>query len=86
MADQFTLVLPYAGSQLKWEVIFDSLYPWFAPDFRFDDETFLSNVNDEFIEQHIPSLAHWNDKDPKALSCVITELTELYREHQVIIS
>lgn len=63
--------------------MFDATCPWYAPDFRFDDENFLANVDATSIEKHIPSLAKWNDDDPKALSNVIRELIALYKEHQV---
>lgn len=63
--------------------MFDVTCPWYAPDFRFDDENFLANVDSACVEKHVPSLANWNDDDPKALSNVIQELIALYREHQV---
>lgn len=68
---------------MKWEVIFDPSTPWFAPDFRFDDECFLSNIDEEYLENKVPSLAKWNENDPKSLSNVIAELIELYKIHQV---
>ncbi|KAJ0179975.1 hypothetical protein K1T71_004566 [Dendrolimus kikuchii] len=80
---QFRLVLPYCSKNLKWEVLFDSSMPWFAPDFRFDDDSFLLNVDAEFLEENVQSLSKWNESDPKALSNVITELTSLYKNHQV---
>lgn len=84
LADQFTLILPYAGNYLRWEVLFDVTRPRFAPDFRFDDENFLSNVNADFLERHVASLAQWDISNPKALSNVISELMQLYREYQVL--
>ncbi|KAL0840478.1 hypothetical protein ABMA28_015724 [Loxostege sticticalis] len=80
---QFRLVLPYCSKKLKWEVIFDSSSPWFAPDFRFDDDSFLSNVDEEFLENMLPSLSNWNESDPKALSDVISEMINLYKIHQI---
>lgn len=82
LSDQFTLVLPYAGKSLRWEVLFDSSAPWFAPDFRFDDEGFLANTDDDFFNQLVPSLVNWDDTDPRALSKVISELMSAYRLHQ----
>ncbi|CAG5039887.1 unnamed protein product [Parnassius apollo] len=80
---QFRLILPYCSKKLKWEVIFDSSTPWFAPDFRFDDDSFLSNTDNEFLTKNVPSLSNWNASDPKALGDVINELIRLYKSHQV---
>lgn len=80
---QFRLVLPYCSKKLKWEVIFDTSTPWFAPDFRFDDESFLNNLDEDFLEEKIPSLLKWNENDPTALSGVISEMLSLYKIHQV---
>lgn len=80
---QIRIVLPYCSKKLKWEIIFDSSAPWFAPDFRFDDESFLMNVDEIFLEEKVPSLSKWNENDPKALSDVISELISLYKLHQI---
>ncbi|KAG6464809.1 hypothetical protein O3G_MSEX014739 [Manduca sexta] len=80
---QFRVILPYCSKKLKWDILFDSSTPWFAPDFRFDDDSFLSNIDDEFLESKVPSLAKWNECDPRALSNVVSELVNLYKIHQV---
>ncbi|CAG9138515.1 unnamed protein product [Plutella xylostella] len=80
---QFRLVLPYCSKKLKWEVIFDLSAPWFAPDFRFDDDSFLNNVDEDFLEKQIPSLSSWDEKNPKCLSKVLSELLSIYKIHQV---
>lgn len=80
---QFRLVLPYCSKKLKWDIIFDSSTPWFAPDFRFDDVSFLSNADEELLVQGAPSLAKWNPSNPQSLSEVISELVKLYKIHQV---
>ncbi|CAB3243778.1 unnamed protein product [Arctia plantaginis] len=80
---QFRVVLPYCSKKLKWEVLFDSTSPWFAPDFRFDDDSFLMNVDENLFEEKVPSLSKWNENDPKALSNVLSELISLYKLHQV---
>lgn len=41
------------------------------------------NVDEQFLEEKVPSLSKWNENDPKALSDVITELINLYKLHQV---
>lgn len=83
--NHFRLVLPYCSKKLKWEILFDNSAPWFAPDFRFDDESFLGRFDVNIIEEQLPSLANWNGKDPKALSQVISELINVYKKHQVCI-
>lgn len=80
---QLRIVLPYCSKKLKWEVIFDSTSPWFAPDFRFDDDTFLAKIEANFLEEKVPSLFKWNENDPKALSDVLSELISLYKLHHV---
>ncbi|CAF4777244.1 unnamed protein product [Pieris macdunnoughi] len=80
---QLRLVLPYCSKKLKWEVIFDSSTPWFAPDFRFDDDNFLSNADEELLNKEVPSLCQWNSSDPKALCGAISELINLYKIYQV---
>lgn len=41
------------------------------------------NVDEQFLEEKVPSLAKWNENDPRALSDVISELINLYKLHQV---
>ncbi|XP_041976585.1 BRISC and BRCA1-A complex member 2-like [Aricia agestis] len=81
--NQFRLLLPYCSRKLKWEVIFDSSVPWFAPDFRFDDDSFFSNVDEDFIEKSLPSLAQWNPSNLRSLNNVLTELICFYKTYQV---
>ncbi|CAH0727873.1 unnamed protein product, partial [Brenthis ino] len=80
---QFRLVLPYCSKKLKWDVIFDPSTPWFAPDFRFDDESFLINADEESLARGVPSLTEWNSNDPKSLSDVISQLINMYKIHQI---
>lgn len=80
---QFRFVLPYCSKKLKWEVIFDLSVPWFAPDFRFDDDSFLSNDDEDILEKQLPSLAHWDEHNPTSLSNVLSEMINLYKIHQV---
>ncbi|XP_068630473.1 BRISC and BRCA1-A complex member 2-like [Battus philenor] len=80
---QFRLILPYCSKKLKWEVIFDSSAPWFAPDFRFDDDSFLNSPDEDFFVKNIPSLTNWDGNNPNALCDVITEMIKLYKIHQI---
>lgn len=81
--DRFKLIIPYAGQSITWEVVFNSVLPHFPPDFRFDDDTFLSDPEVELIEENVPSLANWDCQDSKSLLRVICELLALYRKYQV---
>ncbi|XP_046403327.1 BRISC and BRCA1-A complex member 2-like [Ischnura elegans] len=81
--DRFKLVIPFAGQQISWSVVLDALNPHFPPDFCFDDPSFLSSTNPEFLEEHVPSLLNWNPENPNALLQVVEELLTLYRKHQV---
>lgn len=82
--DRFKLSIPYAGQKIVWHVVFNHQRPQFAPNFCFDDESFLADPEIPFLEENVPSLASWNSRDPKALLNVIAELLALYRKHQVI--
>lgn len=79
----FIIKIPYAGKQLKWEVIFDPEDFYFAPDFEFNDDQFLNSPDYEMIASNVPSLVNWNLKDPKALSQVLNEFISLYKKLQV---
>lgn len=83
---QFRLVLPYCSKKLKWDVIFDTSTPWFAPDFRFDDDSFLSSANEDYLTKSVPSLTNWDANNPKSLGDVLSELIKLYKIHQVSLS
>jgi hypothetical protein len=66
--------------------VFNSILPHFPPDFRFDDDTFLSDPAVELIEENVPSLANWDCQDSKSLLHVICELLALYRKYQVSVN
>jgi len=84
--DRFKLIITYAGQSLTWEVVFNSALPHLPPDFRFDDETFLSDPEANLIEETVPSLVNWDSEDSKSLLHVIQELLALYRKHKVSIN
>uniref|UniRef100_V5H019 BRISC and BRCA1-A complex member 2 n=1 Tax=Anoplophora glabripennis TaxID=217634 RepID=V5H019_ANOGL len=79
----FMIKIPYAGKQLKWEVIFDPENFYFAPDFDFNDDQFLNNPDYEMIANNVPGMVDWNLKDPKALSQVLNEFVSLYKKLQI---
>ncbi|XP_057658927.1 BRISC and BRCA1-A complex member 2-like [Diorhabda carinulata] len=79
----FILNVPYAGKNLKWEIIFDPENFDFAPDFDFNDDEFLSYFDIDTITDNVPSWKNWNLKNPNALSQVLSEFLCLYKQHQV---
>eukprot|EP01018_Ginkgo_biloba_P018838 Gb_11547 [translate_table: standard] len=87
-ADRFTLLLPCCLDYIKWEVIYNSQYPWAAPDIIFgpDDESFqpLSFMGDgqETSESVGSILCDWTIKDPSRLLRLILELRGLYMGYQ----
>ncbi|XP_015754385.1 PREDICTED: BRCA1-A complex subunit BRE-like [Acropora digitifera] len=76
--DRFKVFIPYAGRNLKWEVIFDQAQPDFPPDFIFgpQDVEFIPNIGE------IKSLENWNANDPLSLLKLIKELVTHYKEYQ----
>lgn len=84
-ADRFVLILPYINSTMEWNVIFDSTHLALAPEFQFDDATFLSDPDLEVIEKHIPSWNKWNINNPCALKNIIGEFYEYYKKYQFTI-
>lgn len=84
-ADRFVLILPYINSTMEWNVIFDSSHLALAPEFQFDDATFLSDPDLEVIEKHIPSWNKWNVNNPCALKNIIGEFYEYYKKYQFTI-
>ncbi|XP_052272392.1 BRISC and BRCA1-A complex member 2-like isoform X2 [Dreissena polymorpha] len=74
--DRFKVVIPYAGQTLTWEVIFDANCPKEPPDFIFDADGFLPDM------QYLPSLNQWDYMDPGSLSRVLVELLAQYKTYQ----
>ncbi|XP_078037659.1 NAD(P)HX epimerase isoform X1 [Augochlora pura] len=82
-ADHFKLSIPYAKQTLTWNVFFDSQCPEMGPDFLFNDDTFLMDMNIDTLSARLPSLAKWNVNDQNALLNVLMELLLCYKQHQV---
>ncbi|XP_031833265.1 BRISC and BRCA1-A complex member 2 [Nomia melanderi] len=81
--DRFKLSIPYARQTLTWNVFFDSQCPEMGPDFIFNDDTFLMDVNIDTLSTAVPSLAKWNIHDKDALLNVLMELLSCYKQHQI---
>ncbi|XP_033191409.2 BRISC and BRCA1-A complex member 2 [Bombus vancouverensis nearcticus] len=81
--DRFKLSIPYAKQNLTWNVLFDSQCPEMGPDFIFNDNTFLADMDVDALSAKVPSLAKWNPNDENALLNVLRELLSCYKQHQV---
>ncbi|KAK2150929.1 hypothetical protein LSH36_382g03000 [Paralvinella palmiformis] len=75
--DRFSVILPYAGCSIKWEILFNSLYPQTPPDFIFDadDVEFAPDID------NLQNLVDWCPSDPECLLKAIHELLSEYREY-----
>lgn len=81
--DRIKLKIPFAGQYLSWEVVFNCSLPHYPPDFDLNDESFLSSISIDAMEENVPSLLNWDFSDNKALFNVISELRVLYLKYQV---
>lgn len=84
LLDRFTLVIPFCLDNIKWDVIYNAVYPLMAPDIIFgpEDENFrpYHSLGDEADTKN--ALTDWNNKDPSRLLSLILELRELYMAYQ----
>ncbi|CAL7934392.1 unnamed protein product [Xylocopa violacea] len=81
--DRFKLTIPYVKQNLTWNVFFDSQCPEMGPDFIFNDNTFLADMDIDTLSTKVPSLAKWNPNDHNALLNVLVELLACYKQHQI---
>ena len=81
--DRFKLSIPYAKQNLTWNVFFDSECPEMGPDFIFNDDAFLANMDVDTLSTNVPSLANWNPNDGDALLNVLAELLSCYKQYQI---
>lgn len=79
----FCISVPYAGKNLEWEIIFNPYDFSIVPDFNFNDNTFLSEANIDYITENIPSWYSWNLREPTALLSILNEFLDLYKKKQV---
>ncbi|KAL2503976.1 Brain/reproductive organ-expressed protein [Abeliophyllum distichum] len=87
LLDRFTLVIPFCLDYIKWDVIYNAVYPLAAPDIIFgpEDETFrpyngYNEAGDSKSSKNC--LADWNSKDPSRLLRLIIELRDAYTTYQ----
>lgn len=76
--DRFRLSIPYGGTTLKWQILFNSEEPHLPPDFIF-------GINEQDFEpdlEEIPSLQDWNPENPCMLTAVVKEIITQYKQHQ----
>ncbi|XP_019856252.1 PREDICTED: BRCA1-A complex subunit BRE-like [Amphimedon queenslandica] len=79
LCDRFTVSVPYCGSHIKWEVIFNHKYPTEPPDIVWSADDDINNFDPEI--DNLQSLVDWNHKDNLSLSHLLEELLEEYRRH-----
>ncbi|XP_047329077.1 BRISC and BRCA1-A complex member 2 [Impatiens glandulifera] len=81
LADRITLVIPFCLDYIKWDVIYNALYPLSAPDIIFGPES--ENFRPLQISGELKNyLANWNSKDPTKLLSLVLELRQLYMTYQ----
>lgn len=87
-ADRFTLLLPCCLDYIKWDVVYNSQYPWVAPDiiFGLDDDSFqplsFTGEGQETSQSIWGIFCDWKYKDPSGLLRLILELRNLYMGYQ----
>ncbi|GFP95262.1 brca1-a complex subunit bre [Phtheirospermum japonicum] len=83
LLDRFTVVIPFCLDFIKWDVIYNAMYPLAAPDIIFgpEDEMFqpYSGGSGKSSKN---SLANWNSRDPSRLLSLIIELRNAYMAYQ----
>ncbi|GFY93016.1 hypothetical protein Acr_08g0014120 [Actinidia rufa] len=87
LLDRFTLVIPFCLDYIRWDVIYNALYPLAAPDIIFgpEDQSFRPYHmagGEGDLKSPKKSLSDWNCKDPTRLLSLILELRELYMTYQ----
>ncbi|KAK6793022.1 hypothetical protein RDI58_012103 [Solanum bulbocastanum] len=85
--DRFSLVIPFCLDYIKWDVIYNAVYPLAAPDVIFgaEDETFrpYHAVSDASDSKSLKNpLNDWNNRDPTSLFTLVLQLRELYKAYQ----
>ncbi|XP_059278977.1 uncharacterized protein LOC132033120 isoform X1 [Lycium ferocissimum] len=87
LLDRFTLVIPFCLDYIKWDVIYNAVYPLAAPDIIFgpEDENFrpyhaLGDASDSKSLKN--PLTVWNSRDPTRLYSLVLQLRELYKAYQ----
>ncbi|KAF3616651.1 hypothetical protein FXO38_34408 [Capsicum annuum] len=87
LLDRFSLVIPFCLDYIKWDVIYNALYPLAAPDVIFgaEDEKFrpYKAIGDASDSKSLKNpLTDWNNRDPTRLFSLVLQLRELYKAYQ----
>ncbi|CAI9116941.1 OLC1v1018237C1 [Oldenlandia corymbosa var. corymbosa] len=79
--DRFTLAVPFCLDYIRWDIIFDALYPLAQPDVIFgaDDGDFRPYHG---IGDAKTAFTDWNSRDPTRLLSLVLELRNLYSDYQ----
>ena len=81
--DRFSIKVPLAAEIVQWDIVFNLGRPRLAPDFNFNDDTFVDELNLDELKTHVPDLVRWNPDEPKCLLLVIQQFIKLYKRHQI---
>ncbi|KAL3617972.1 hypothetical protein CASFOL_038293 [Castilleja foliolosa] len=83
LLDRFTLVIPFCLDFIRWDVIYNAMYPLAAPDIIFgpEDEMFQP-YSGGTGKSSKNSLTDWNSKDPSRLLSLVIELRNEYMAYQ----
>ena len=73
----FTFRIPYSGTCVEWEVLFDPENPAQPPDFVCADDINCDS------KTYFQVMQVWDLQTPDSLAKLITQLIQIYKEHQV---
>ncbi|GAB6020477.1 hypothetical protein CHUAL_003166 [Chamberlinius hualienensis] len=76
-ADRMKLVIPYAGQTVSWEIMFFGNSGMYPPEFRFDDKSFIPDI------ESMQALQEWRSDDKFSLLRLVQEMLDAYREYQL---
>ncbi|XP_020241098.1 BRCA1-A complex subunit BRE [Asparagus officinalis] len=86
-SDRFTLLIPFCLDYIKWDFMYNEMYPSVPPDIVFsaEDEGFNPLLEiaggGEKGEERKSCLRSWSSKDPSKLLSLFLEIRELYLEY-----
>ncbi|XP_027095076.1 uncharacterized protein [Coffea arabica] len=81
LLDHFTLVIPFCLEYVRWDIIYNAIYPLAKPDVIFGPEDEHFRPYRGTIDSK-NALTDWNSKDPTRLLTLVLELRDLYRDYQ----
>lgn len=77
--DQFIFMLPYAGTFIKWRLLFCAEYRNYPPDFLCLTEDFYYDP-----EIYTKIMQSWDYNDKNCLANLLKQLLSVYKDYQVL--